>query len=56
MERLREALLEPFRVGDVETTISVSIGAAEYPLDGRDAQTLVERANGMMRAVKRSRR
>jgi diguanylate cyclase (GGDEF)-like protein/PAS domain S-box-containing protein len=56
MERLREALLEPFRVGDVETSITVSIGAAEYPLDGRDAQTLVERANGMMRAAKRSRR
>jgi diguanylate cyclase (GGDEF)-like protein/PAS domain S-box-containing protein len=56
MERLRQALLEPFRVGDVETTVAVSIGAAEYPLDGRDAHTLVERANGMMRAAKRARR
>jgi diguanylate cyclase (GGDEF)-like protein/PAS domain S-box-containing protein len=55
IERVRQSLLEPFRVGEVETTIAVSIGAAEYPLDGRDAQTLVERANGMMRAAKRSR-
>jgi diguanylate cyclase (GGDEF)-like protein len=56
MERLRLALQAPFGVGEIETTITVSIGAAEYPLDGRDAQTLVERANGMMRAVKRGRR
>jgi diguanylate cyclase (GGDEF)-like protein len=56
MERLRLALQAPFHVGDVETTITVSIGAAEFPLDGHDAQTLVERANGMMRAAKRGRR
>jgi diguanylate cyclase (GGDEF)-like protein len=56
MERVRLALQAPFALGEVETAVSVSIGAAEYPLDGRDAQTLVERANGMMQAAKRAQR
>ena len=56
VERIRAALDEPFDVAGVKTRIGVSIGAAEYPLDGRDAQTLIERANGVMRSAKRGRR
>jgi diguanylate cyclase (GGDEF)-like protein/PAS domain S-box-containing protein len=55
IDRVRRVMNEPFAVGGAEAALSVSIGAAEYPLDGRDAQTLVERANGMMRAAKRAR-
>jgi diguanylate cyclase (GGDEF)-like protein/PAS domain S-box-containing protein len=54
--RIRTALEEPFDVGGGTLKIGVSIGAAEYPLDGRDAQTLIERANGVMRSAKRARR
>jgi diguanylate cyclase (GGDEF)-like protein len=53
VDRIRAALDEPFQVDGVERRIGVSIGAAEYPLDGRDAQTLIDRANGMMRSAKR---
>jgi diguanylate cyclase (GGDEF)-like protein len=57
VDRIRNALDEPFDMGgNAKAAIGVSIGAAEYPLDGRDAQTLIERANGMMRSAKRSRR
>jgi diguanylate cyclase (GGDEF)-like protein len=55
IDRVRHAMEEPFTVGDERVPLSVSIGAAEYPLDGRDAQTLVERAGGMTRAAKRAR-
>jgi diguanylate cyclase (GGDEF)-like protein len=55
IERVRRVMEEPFTVGDDHVALSVSIGAAEYPLDGRDAQTLVERAGGMTRAAKRAR-
>jgi diguanylate cyclase (GGDEF)-like protein len=56
VERIRSAVNEPFDVDGVDAKIGVSIGAAEYPLDGRDAQTLIDRANGMMRSAKRARR
>jgi diguanylate cyclase (GGDEF)-like protein len=56
VDRIRAALDEPFDLGGATATIGVSIGAAEYPLDGRDAQTLIERANGVMRSAKRERR
>jgi diguanylate cyclase (GGDEF)-like protein len=57
VERIRNALDEPFDVGGgSRATIGVSIGGAEYPLDGRDAQTLIDRANGAMRSAKRARR
>jgi diguanylate cyclase (GGDEF)-like protein len=55
VDRIRSALEEPFDIDGLELAIGVSIGAAEYPLDGRDAQTLIDRANGMMRSAKRSR-
>jgi diguanylate cyclase (GGDEF)-like protein len=55
VERVRRVMEEPFAIGEQRVVLSVSIGAAEYPLDGRDAQTLVERAGGMTRAAKRAR-
>jgi diguanylate cyclase (GGDEF)-like protein/PAS domain S-box-containing protein len=56
IERIRRVVEQPFDIGAARVSIGVSIGAAEYPLDGHDAQTLVDRANGMMRASKRARR
>jgi diguanylate cyclase (GGDEF)-like protein/PAS domain S-box-containing protein len=56
VERIRGALEEPFDAAGAKAMIGASIGAAEYPLDGRDAQTLIDRANGMMRSAKRARR
>jgi diguanylate cyclase (GGDEF)-like protein len=56
VDRIRGALEEPFDAGGAGVKIGVSIGAAEYPLDGRDAQTLIDRANGVMRSAKRARR
>jgi diguanylate cyclase (GGDEF)-like protein/PAS domain S-box-containing protein len=53
MRRVHDALREPFTFEDQHMTISVSIGGSEYPRDGRDAQTLIERANAAMRAAKR---
>jgi diguanylate cyclase (GGDEF)-like protein/PAS domain S-box-containing protein len=55
IERVQRAMQDPFEVGDLTVCLTFSIGAAEYPLDGRDAHTLVERANGMMRAAKQAR-
>jgi diguanylate cyclase (GGDEF)-like protein len=56
VDRIRGALEQPFDAGGAEARIGASIGAAEYPLDGRDAQTLIDRANGVMRSAKRARR
>jgi diguanylate cyclase (GGDEF)-like protein len=56
VDRIGGALEEPFDAGGAKAKIGVSVGAAEYPLDGRDAQTLIDRANGMMRSAKRARR
>jgi diguanylate cyclase (GGDEF)-like protein len=56
VDRIRGALEEPFDAAGAKAKIGVSIGAAEYPLDGRDAQTLIDRANGVMRSAKRARR
>jgi diguanylate cyclase (GGDEF)-like protein len=56
VDRIGGALEEPFDAGTAKAKIGVSIGAAEYPLDGRDAQTLIDRANGVMRSAKRARR
>jgi diguanylate cyclase (GGDEF)-like protein len=56
VDRIGGALDEPFDAGSAKAKIGVSIGAAEYPLDGRDAQTLIDRANGVMRSAKRARR
>jgi diguanylate cyclase (GGDEF)-like protein len=53
MQRLHDALREPFAIEDEHVTLTLSIGASEYPRDGRDALTLIERANAAMRAAKR---
>jgi GGDEF domain-containing protein len=52
-QRLHDALRVPFAIEDDHVTLTLSIGASEYPRDGRDAQTLIERANAAMRAAKR---
>jgi diguanylate cyclase (GGDEF)-like protein len=53
--RIRESYREPFQVGADGVKVTAAIGAAAYPLDGRDARRLVDRADAMMRAAKRER-
>ena len=42
----------PFRFGDHEVVVSASVGISLYPRDGRDAQTLLSRADAAMYAAK----
>jgi diguanylate cyclase (GGDEF)-like protein/PAS domain S-box-containing protein len=58
IERIRSALQEPMVVKGLPVVIGGSIGAALYPQDGRDVETLVQHADAAMYAAKdqRSRR
>lgn len=51
--RLREILAEPYRLGGDEVNITVSIGIALYPMDGTDAETLIQHADLAMYGAKR---
>jgi diguanylate cyclase (GGDEF)-like protein/PAS domain S-box-containing protein len=51
--RIHHALQRPFVLGDIEFTMSASIGISVFPLDATDARTLVKNAG---RAVERSKR
>jgi diguanylate cyclase (GGDEF)-like protein/PAS domain S-box-containing protein len=46
------SLCEPYRVKNHECTIGASIGISIYPLDGEDAETLVQKADEAMYRVK----
>ena len=48
VEQVQEVLWEPFVVGGDSVWISGSIGIAVYPCDGRDADTLLRRADSDM--------
>jgi len=50
--RLLHALAEPFRLEGQEVYVGASIGLALYPVDGRDAPTLLRNANSAMHAAK----
>lgn len=50
--RLLAALSEPFRIGEHEIFTSASIGIAVFPHDGRDAETLLGRADQAMYVAK----
>jgi len=47
-------LARPLRIGDLELTISVSVGISLYPLDGDDVETLMKKADAAMYTVKKS--
>jgi diguanylate cyclase (GGDEF)-like protein len=53
-ERVRSSIAEyQFENDGIQNRISVSIGMSEYPADGQDTNTLVQRADEAMYAVKR---
>lgn len=51
--RLLEALWHPFKLQEHEVTVTVSIGIAVYPADGRDAGSLLKKADMAMYSAKR---
>ncbi len=52
--RLLKLLSEPYRLGEQEIFTSASIGIAVFPHDGRDAETLLGRADQALYHAKRS--
>jgi diguanylate cyclase (GGDEF)-like protein len=52
--RLAEALEQPLVHGAHEISLSAAIGAAAYPFDGTDAESLLQHANAAMRTTKRA--
>ena len=53
-ERVRTALREPFRLEELTLEVDASIGMATFPTDGKDAETLLQRADIAMYHAKRS--
>lgn len=43
--RLLETMRQPFRLGDDQVTVSISVGIAVFPSDGDDVETLVKNAD-----------
>jgi diguanylate cyclase (GGDEF)-like protein/PAS domain S-box-containing protein len=54
IQRIMEALREPFNIDEKELRLTVSIGAAIYPGDGFNFDTLMRNADTAMYQVKRS--
>ncbi len=52
--RLGQSLAEPFSVKGKEITVTSSIGIAVYPIDGRDADTLLKNADAAMYDAKQN--
>ncbi|WEE76394.1 EAL domain-containing protein [Comamonas testosteroni] len=52
IERLQESLAEPLNIADTSLAISASVGIAMFPMDGRDMETLVHRADMAMYQAK----
>ena len=48
------ALARPFRMKGLELAMGVSVGISIYPLDGDDAETLVNKADAAMYKIKQS--
>ena len=56
LERLQLALGRPFSHGDQKFTMTASVGAALYPTDGVDSETLLTNAESATHAARRERR
>jgi diguanylate cyclase (GGDEF)-like protein len=56
VKRLQEALRRPFTFEGHEFTISASVGAALYPADGADAESLLSSAESAMYASRKQQR
>ena len=52
-ERFRQLFEKPIFVHDRESYLTVSIGIAVYPVDGKDAETLMQNADMAMYAAKK---
>ena len=55
-QRIIEGFREPLRAGDRTLAVTLSIGVARYPVDGRDGETLLRNADNAMYHAKRSQR
>lgn len=53
VEKIRQAMSEPFDLGETSTRLTASIGVAIHPDDGEDAETLLRRADAGMYGIKR---
>ena len=53
-KKIIAVLARPLRIGELELTISVSIGISLYPLDGDDVETLMKKADDAMYRVKKN--
>ena len=53
VERIREALREPYELGGQGTSMAASIGIALYPGDGDEAVSLIKHANTAMNRAKK---
>jgi PAS domain S-box-containing protein/diguanylate cyclase (GGDEF)-like protein len=51
---IREIFSLPFELGASEIRISAKVGAASFPIDGRDAETLLRSAEAALRRAKES--
>ncbi len=52
VERLREAMSQPYRVLGKEFVLTCSVGVALFPADGRDVETLLKHADAAMYRAK----
>jgi diguanylate cyclase (GGDEF)-like protein len=52
-QRILSKLAEPFKVGDHDIVVSMSIGIAVYPQDGADTPDLLRSSNAAMNEAKR---
>lgn len=53
-EKIREAILEPFSIGETTFRITTSIGVSLFPDNGEDPEALVRAADNAMYAIKAS--
>lgn len=51
-EKISEGLSQPFLIEEYQIFITASIGISIYPLDGKDAETLIKNATIAMRVAK----
>ena len=52
-ERMQESAVEPIRVRDRQLLLSFSVGGSLFPLDGRDAESVVRGADRAMQSVRK---
>jgi len=53
LQQVQEALAEPFQIGKESRRLAASIGVTMYPLDGQEAETLLQGADTRMYEQKR---